>query len=326
MNRIKEKKQTVKPDPKKKSRVRRSPANKPPLWKRDLEDRLKLLEISPPKSAPLIYKQISLIMVDIEAVGKDQEFKAEKYGFKFRGIDDVYNALHDAMGEHKVFSTSKILKKKTDEKANKYNNLVFMHDLTIEYTFWAEDGSHVSTEVVGVGHDQSDKSANKAMAVGHKYALLQIFCIPTEEKKDPEHDAQELVSNGLKSSKNAPNEEKKKAEIPANKNKEEGKQSAGAGNRAQFRLHDGKNVWMNRYDLLGLFQDVKKLVGEEEYYISLEKFGVTKSNQIKTAAHFQTIYQDLMATAEKKGTTATVDAGISPEDAAQKATKLISIH
>jgi hypothetical protein len=27
------------------------------------------------------------------------------------------------------------------------------------------------------------------MSVAHKYALLQVFCIPTDEPKDPEHES-----------------------------------------------------------------------------------------------------------------------------------------
>jgi ribosomal 50S subunit-associated protein YjgA (DUF615 family) len=40
--------------------------------------------------------------------------------------------------------------------------------------------------------DSGDKASNKAMAVGHKYALLQLFAIPTEEQKDPEYDSHDV--------------------------------------------------------------------------------------------------------------------------------------
>src|SRR5690606_6278200 len=52
--------------------------------------------------------------------------------------------------------------------------------------FHATDGSSVSTEVEGEGMDSGDKSSNKAMAVAHKYAILQAFCIPTEDMPDPD--------------------------------------------------------------------------------------------------------------------------------------------
>lgn len=42
-------------------------------------------------------------------------------------------------------------------------------------------GSSISCTVMGEGRDTSDKATNKAMAAAHKYALLQTFCIPTED-------------------------------------------------------------------------------------------------------------------------------------------------
>ena len=34
--------------------------------------------------------------------------------------------------------------------------------------------------------DSGDKATNKAMAIAMKYALFQVFCIPTDEMKDPD--------------------------------------------------------------------------------------------------------------------------------------------
>ena len=47
--------------------------------------------------------------------------------------------------------------------------------------------------------DSGDKAANKAMSAAHKYALLQVFCIPTEEPKDSENEHHEIEgkSSGL---------------------------------------------------------------------------------------------------------------------------------
>ena len=47
--------------------------------------------------------------------------------------------------------------------------------------------------VVGEGMDSGDKAANKAMAIAHKYALLQTFCIPTEEQKDPDAETHDVL-------------------------------------------------------------------------------------------------------------------------------------
>ncbi len=41
--------------------------------------------------------------------------------------------------------------------------------------------------------DSGDKSANKAMSAAYKYALMQVFCIPTDEPKDTENETHEVA-------------------------------------------------------------------------------------------------------------------------------------
>ena len=38
--------------------------------------------------------------------------------------------------------------------------------------------------------DTADKATNKAMAIAFKYACFQVFCIPTEERKEQDPDAE----------------------------------------------------------------------------------------------------------------------------------------
>mgnify|MGYP000196155837 CR=1 FL=1 len=52
--------------------------------------------------------------------------------------------------------------------------------LLVGYSFYAADGSSVRAVVAGEAMDSADKSTNKAMSAALKYALLQIFCVPTE--------------------------------------------------------------------------------------------------------------------------------------------------
>jgi hypothetical protein len=65
--------------------------------------------------------------------------------------------------------------------------------LKIRYDFFARDGSSVSATVMGEGMDSGDKASNKAMAVAHKYALLQILSIPTEESLDTENESHQVA-------------------------------------------------------------------------------------------------------------------------------------
>ena len=58
--------------------------------------------------------------------------------------------------------------------------------MKVKYTFYAEDGSHVSAVIQSEGMDSADKSSNKAMSAACKYALFQVFNIPTVEFVDPD--------------------------------------------------------------------------------------------------------------------------------------------
>ncbi len=131
-----------------------------------------------------IYSRISAVMQDVSAIGKDNT--NAKQGFKFRGIDDVYNELHSILAKHKVFTLPNIISERTEERTtNSGGNLIY-RVLHIQYTFFTDDGSNVIATVIGEGMDSGDKASNKAMSVAHKYCLLQAFCIPTNEEKDPD--------------------------------------------------------------------------------------------------------------------------------------------
>lgn len=145
---------------------------------------------------PKIYAQMGKVMAEVTAIAKDK--KNESQGFKYRGIDDVYNALNPILAKHGIFMTSHVLDKARDERTNTKGTVLAFTCLRIQYTFWADDGSSVSTEVEGEGMDSGDKSSNKAMAVAHKYALLQAFCIPTQDLDDPDAHAHEVAPRGQK--------------------------------------------------------------------------------------------------------------------------------
>lgn len=142
-------------------------------------------------STGLIFQKIPAVMADIDAIGKNRNNASQ--GYKFRGVDDVYNELHSVLSKHNVFTVPKVLEDKTEERQTKSGGLLLYRVLKIEYTFFAEDGSSVASVVIGEGMDSGDKASNKAMSVAHKYCLLQVFAIPTEEDKDPENESPALL-------------------------------------------------------------------------------------------------------------------------------------
>ena len=155
-----------------------------------------MLEESAPKIEPagLIYKKIPLIMSEMGAVGKDQFNSFHK--FKFRGIDDVYNALQKVMAKHGVFTVPEIVSRHRSEVSTK-NGKAHMVVNQFRYHFYAEDGSSIIAHADGEAFDNGDKASNKAAAVAHKYALLQVFCIPTEASEDPDKYSHEMIEERI---------------------------------------------------------------------------------------------------------------------------------
>lgn len=135
---------------------------------------------------------INEIMAEIGAIGKTS--KNTTQGFMYRGVDAVMNALQPAMVKHKVFVVPEVLEQTREERTNAKGTTLLYSILRVKFTFFADDGSNISAVVIGEGMDSGDKASNKAMSVAFKYACFQVFCIPTEEMKDPDAESHEVTS------------------------------------------------------------------------------------------------------------------------------------
>lgn len=142
----------------------------------------------------LIYKKMVDVMRDVGAVGKDQKNTAQ--GYKFRGIDQFVNALHPALVKNNVFLTTEVLERteqlKEVERSNGKKGVDKHVALRVKYTFYAEDGSHVSSTLASEGLDSGDKATNKALSAALKYALIQTFSVPTEDMEEADRFSPEM--------------------------------------------------------------------------------------------------------------------------------------
>lgn len=142
--------------------------------------------------SPKIYKAITKVMQEVGAIGKDSKNTQQNY--KYRGIDAVYNGLNSVMAQNGIFTVCMdIIDEKISERASRSGGVLFEYSATFIYRFYADDGSFVDHKSKGKGMDSGDKDTNKAMSVAHKYALLQVFAIPTDDEKDPEIDSHEVI-------------------------------------------------------------------------------------------------------------------------------------
>ena len=130
----------------------------------------------------LIFQQLSKIMADVKAIGKEKRNQEQK--FQYRGIDDMYNELHELFAKHEVTVMPQIVEQERRTEQTKSGSNLYFTVVTVEYHFIATDGSETFARVRGEGADMADKSSGKAQSNAMKYALMECFLIPTEDLDD----------------------------------------------------------------------------------------------------------------------------------------------
>lgn len=132
----------------------------------------------------LIYQKMANILKETKAITKSE--RNQQQGFKFRGIDNVMNELHELFAKNDVFILQEVQDFTVDARPTAKGGTLFYTRAKIKFRYTTTDGSSVETVNVGEAMDSGDKGMNKAMSIALKYSLLQMFLIPTEEQKDPD--------------------------------------------------------------------------------------------------------------------------------------------
>lgn len=150
-------------------------------------------EASRTSGRPMIYAAMITAMREVSAVGKDGRNLQQNY--QFRGIDGVLNAVGPALRKAGVFVTSEVAQAEYRDTLTTGDKKTREFTTRVRYTFHAEDGSSITTEVPGESLDQSDKGTAKGMSVAFRIALIQTFALPTDEPTT-DHDGQYKVRGG----------------------------------------------------------------------------------------------------------------------------------
>jgi len=133
-----------------------------------------------------IYKAINAVQTELSTIGitKDRT-NSQGSGYKFRGIDDVYNAISPLLAKHGLCILPRVLTRECVERISKSGSALFYVTVEVEFDFVsAEDGSKHTVKTFGEAMDSGDKATNKAMSAAYKYAAFQAFSIPTESDND----------------------------------------------------------------------------------------------------------------------------------------------
>ena len=144
-----------------------------------------------------VYKAINAVQTALAKTGitKDRT-NNQGAGYKFRGIDDVYNSIAPLLAEHGLCILPRVLSRHCDERQSKAGGALFYITVEVEFDFvCAEDGSKHTVKTFGEAMDSGDKGTNKAMSAAYKYAAFQAFSIPTESDNDADSHTHEVYSN-----------------------------------------------------------------------------------------------------------------------------------
>lgn len=132
-----------------------------------------------------ILKSLVAVGAELAKVGISKDRRNEQQNFRFRGIDDVMNAVSPILAKHDVLFTVHYTDYPDVERVTGKGTTLIYSKVRGDFTFIsARDGSQVSVTTFGVAMDSGDKGTNKAMSAALKYALLQTFLIPTESTDD----------------------------------------------------------------------------------------------------------------------------------------------
>ena len=142
-----------------------------------------------------VYQAINAVQADLSQVGiAKNRTNTQGAGFKFRGIDDVLNALSPLLAKHGLVIIPRVISRACTERASKAGGALFYVTVEAEFDFVsAEDGSKTTARMIGEAMDSGDKATNKAMSAAYKYAAFQTFAIPTEGTPDADAETHEVA-------------------------------------------------------------------------------------------------------------------------------------
>lgn len=143
-----------------------------------------------------VFKAINRVQAALAKTGisKDRT-NTQGSGYKFRGIDDVYNAIAPLLAEHELVVIPRMLKREVAERMSKNGGALFYVTVEAEFDFVSSvDASKATARTFGEAMDSGDKATNKAMSAAYKYAAFQTFAIPTEGDNDADSHTHEVAA------------------------------------------------------------------------------------------------------------------------------------
>lgn len=131
-----------------------------------------------------IFGLLQKVRQDVGRIGKDQQ----GYGYKFRGVDDVWNRYGPVLARHGVAVSTTVSDLKTEVMKNKNSKEGVYASLRLQVNFFAPDGSHIQGEAYGASWDSEFRSVAQAHSDAYKKVFFEVFMPPVDPDADDDPD------------------------------------------------------------------------------------------------------------------------------------------
>lgn len=135
---------------------------------------------------PLIFERLAAVTRSVRAVAK-KGYNSE-HNYSFRSIDDFYNALSPALGEHQVIIQPNIIERVREVKGKTRGgaDIVSLQTRT-RFRLFTVDGSFMEVDIDSESIDYGgDKAPFKAASGAYKYLVMQVFAVQVAQEETPE--------------------------------------------------------------------------------------------------------------------------------------------
>lgn len=156
-----------------------------------------------------VVDSLAKVAEQLPGIGKDQRASQQQGGYAYRGIERIIAEAGPLLAAAGVVFVPQVLSCEIRDitvAEKPWTDTI----LTVRYRICGTDGpdDFVEATVVGIGRDNADKGANKALTQAFKYALLQTLLI-ADEKDDTDgttHEADTPARTARPASHDAPDE------------------------------------------------------------------------------------------------------------------------
>ncbi len=117
--------------------------------------------------------------------------------YAFRGIDDVYDAVHAPLADAGIVTLPEIVRIDRSERPRDNRPPQVVVSMRMRVHFYGPRGDSVWSEAEAEAHDFGDKATPKASSVAFRTAVIQTFTIPLRDSAshiDSEVDNDDRIS------------------------------------------------------------------------------------------------------------------------------------